>query len=474
MHREQLKNTSARQVSPPHVIPLALLLLYLQMAPVRRTNAEDRLDTKFMYYQEDDDRIRVLSPTVQYQTELSPTLTIRIDGIYNAISGASPTGAPPVPTTRTETRTITVQSSPSTTTSTSTSPAPVREEDDDRFEGGEDDDSGRRRLSKRTFRKQAYAGFSGATGTVTTPAAATPSATSSTSATRSTRTETVQVPTGDSTLPSESAEDTRVGGNIELIKRLGNHTLSGMFSYSEESDYESFAFALKHAIDFNRKNTTLQWGVAVTHDIVDNFYGDSQETKDSFDFLLGLTQVLDARTLLTLNLSLGYVTGYLDDPYKVVELNGVLVPEHRPDNKTKQIVFVSLLHYFDSLRASLEGSYRLYNDSFGIMGHTIGVAWNQKIRDKWVLSPSVRFYDQTAADFYGVRFSGTPTDYSADYRISALSAVTYGVKLTWFPRDNLSIDIAYDRYEQEGKDAETSADAYPSANMITAGATLWF
>ena len=66
------------------------LTLLLHFATVRRGNAEDRIDFKYMFYQEDNDRIRVLTPAVVLEKELSPTLTLKIEGVYNAISGASP------------------------------------------------------------------------------------------------------------------------------------------------------------------------------------------------------------------------------------------------------------------------------------------------------------------------------------------------------------------------------------------------
>jgi hypothetical protein len=36
------------------------------------------------------------------------------------------------------------------------------------------------------------------------------------------------------------------------------------------------------------------------------------------------------------------------------------------------------------------------------------------------------------------------------------------------------MDIAYDRYVQEGKDSVTPEDAYPTANVIIAGVRIWF
>ncbi len=86
----------------------------------------------------------------------------------------------------------------------------------------------------------------------------------------------------------------------------------------------------------------------------------------------------------------------------------------------------------------------------------------------------VRWYSQSEADFYDVSFSGSPTYYSSDYRISALEALGYGVKLVWRPSSSWSLDIAAERYEQEGTDGITPQDAYPAANVLSGGVRLWF
>ena len=232
--------------------------------------------------------------------------------------------------------------------------------------------------------------------------------------------------------------------------------------------------ALTDAVDFNKKNTTLLYGGAYTHDIIDANTMESSDTKETMDVLLGVTQLINPKTFFTVNLTLSRADGYMSDPYKVVELNGQLVSEKRPDTKDKFIVFTSLNHFFSSVEGAAELSYRLYNDTFGINANTVQLAWFQKLGRQFILSPSVRYYDQNAADFYDVRFTGDPENYSSDYRVSALKSMGYGLKLIWSPTEKFSMDIAYDRYGMEGKDSVTPDDAYPTANVITAGVRIWF
>ncbi|NKB23775.1 MAG: DUF3570 domain-containing protein [Kiritimatiellae bacterium] len=79
-------------VSPQKALALAAILFFTSVC---RSHGEDRVDTKSFFYQEGDDRIRVVSPTFLFEKDLSSTLHLKIEGVYNKISGASPTGAPP-------------------------------------------------------------------------------------------------------------------------------------------------------------------------------------------------------------------------------------------------------------------------------------------------------------------------------------------------------------------------------------------
>ena len=65
--------------------------------------------------------------------------------------------------------------------------------------------------------------------------------------------------------------------------------------------------------------------------------------------------------------------------------------------------------------------------------------------------------------------SGAGSFYSSDHRLSQFEATTYGLKLTYFHRSDLSFDLSYDRYEVEGTDGFTDQRVYPDAGIITLG-----
>ena len=437
------------------MLSLAVAAL-LVMGSQKRARADSLLDVKTLYYEEDGDRIKVVAPSTAWQSEWGDGFAIRVEGIYNSISGATPTGAPAAPR-------VNVVSPSTVTVNPVRKPKPIVDPGDD-----EDDDERDDKGAKAPVAAAAYNSLSGAT-----PPVPTPTPTPKPGKPSATPTPTPTPSTGTGKIPTANFDDTRVAGNVELSKKIGRHTPSLSLSYSHETDYLSRGVAVKDSIDFNKKNTTLLVGAAGTFDDIEP-EGRSSDEKTTVDVLVGVTQVLDPVTLVNLSATVGRTDGYLTDPYKVVELNGVLVGEKRPDTKDKQILYGSMTRYFEPLNGSLETGYRFYNDSFGIQAHTLSLAWYQKLGEHWMVRPLFRYYTQSEADFYGVRFAGSPGDYSSDYRLSEMSSYGGGLKVIWSPNSRVSVDLSYERYQQQGLDNETPDELYPAANMIMVGVRLWF
>ena len=282
-------------------------------------------------------------------------------------------------------------------------------------------------------------------------------------------------------------DDTRTAGTFEAGVHLGQQTLRPKIAYSTESDYTSITPSLNYVLDLNRRNTSLNFGVSHNFDsAILGKYLHHPESRDSTDFLVGLTQVLTPQTLWNVTLTLGTASGYLSDPYKGFYFTDYadpnsLFPERRPGHRTKQILSTTLTQFIEPLDASVEMTYRFYHDSFGIEGHTVSIEWLQNLGRRVVVTPLVRYYQQSEADFYRLSSIGDPADlgqvnnafipqfYSSDYRLSQLHTVTYGVSVVARLSKRLWIDAAFKRYEMRGLDAATSENNYPKANILTAG-----
>jgi hypothetical protein len=177
----------------------------------------------------------------------------------------------------------------------------------------------------------------------------------------------------------------------------------------------------------------------------DDFRGGGEQSKDVVDALVGVTQLLGRRDLIEVTYSYGQSDGYLTDPYKILSVvdpvTGVPVAgppdglpylylfEHRPDSRTKQSVFAEWRHAFD--RDSLALNARYMSDDWGIDSQTVEARYRWNINENSYLEPHLRWYTQSAADFYTtVLFDGDPLpEYaSADYRLADLDAYTVGAK----------------------------------------------
>lgn len=299
-------------------------------------------------------------------------------------------------------------------------------------------------------------------------------------------------PAGSSQVPLAHMEDARKAGNVGAAVSWGRNITTPQVAYSIEDDYESIGLSLNHSIDFNEKNTTLTVGVAQDFDTVMPKFWTYKRHKDSSDFLVGVTQLLGPKTVLSANVTVGWESGFLADPYRGFVFTdydpAALFPEKRPENRSKQVFLLSLTQAFEALNGSAEVSYRFHHDSYGVYSHTGSFAWYQKIGKHLILSPQFRYYRQTSASFYAIQLPGDPTIppgdpfftvpipsyYSSDYRLSEMETFTYGLSASVPINSHVTLDAAYKRYEMFGLDGVTSASAYPKAHVFTVGARVWF
>lgn len=282
--------------------------------------------------------------------------------------------------------------------------------------------------------------------------------------------------------------DTRIALSGNWQQALGESMRWNVgFSGSDEYDYLHLGLNARLERDFNRRNTTVFLGAAYGQDEInpvggapiglspmlgetdgededdDEGEGGNGETKDVYDVLVGVTQVLSRRSLLEVAFSYGKSDGYLTDPYKILSVvdpvTGAPVPgpvgsglnlylyEHRPDTRTKQSLFAEWRYAFD--RDSMAVSYRLMDDDWGVTSHTVDARYRWNISENNYLEPHLRYYTQSAADFYRtVLFNGAPLPQfaSADYRLADGEAYTAGFKYGHRTgRGELSIRLEYYR-----------------------------
>jgi hypothetical protein len=286
--------------------------------------------------------------------------------------------------------------------------------------------------------------------------------------------------------------DTRVALAATWQQPLGaSSRWSAGLTASDEYDYFHIGVNARLEFDFNQKNTTAFVGLAYGQDDIkpvggapigfspmtgereddedddDNYRGGGDQNKDVADALIGVTQILSRRDILELTYSYGQSDGYLTDPYKILSVvdpvTGKPVPsvdgevpflylfEHRPDKRTKQSAYAEWRHAFD--RDSLSVGARYMTDDWDIDSQTIDARYRWNISENSYLEPQLRWYTQSAADFYRtVLFDRAPLpDYaSADTRLADMDAYTIGAKYGHrTKRGEWSVRLEYYRQEPD-------------------------
>ncbi len=234
-------------------------------------------------------------------------------------------------------------------------------------------------------------------------------------------------------------------------------------SLSSEIDYKSLSASATLSRDYNQRNTTLTAGLALTSDILDPIGSintpfarmivantatpqpkGGTDTKQTTDFIVGWTQVINRSTLMQLNYSISMASGYLTDPYKILTIIDPLtglptsnnntnelpyVYEKRPDSRSKNALFWRGVHHLTEDVINL--SYRYFWDDWGISSHTFDLHYRYELGNGSYLQPHARLYLQSAADFYRHSLNdgeALPDFASADYRLGDFTATTIGLK----------------------------------------------
>jgi len=279
--------------------------------------------------------------------------------------------------------------------------------------------------------------------------------------------QTFSTPSGDTTYTTPANEtpldpsflDTRVALSGDWENPI-NRNWSGVYGayVSREFDYTSLGGSATFSRDTEDRNRTFTAGVAMSYDLVAPVGGapvgmsqmpipgkkqisSEDETKTVVDLLFGVTQVLDRKSLLQFNYTIGTNNGYLTDPYKILSVvdsvTGVAVGpdpyvylfENRPDSRLSQSLYAKYVHQFTEDVIYL--TYRYFWDDWGINSHTFDLRYRYELGGGHYLQPHARYYLQSKADFYHAYLRdtevGTTQIASADYRLGDMTTTTLGL-----------------------------------------------
>lgn len=305
---------------------------------------------------------------------------------------------------------------------------------------------------------------------------------------------------------AQASPETRKQGDFSISYEWDDAAMNLGGGISSENDYESRFYNLGGRLDFNRKLTSLDYGISYTNSttnaLVDHHanayfteadelqanYGfaikndEDKETRritarrQDWGFNLGLTQVLNKNAFFKLDGSYTRSDGYMSNPYKGVtafsydENNQAAADflfgtgfktmsmktyfERRPLERNQFNWDARFVQHIEPLDASVHLGYRFFHDDWGINAHTFDADWVQSIGSGWSLTPRIRYYSQSEADFYAPYLVLTnttmPAHFSSDHRLSGFGAVSGGISLKKELTKGVSLEAGFDYYTHQG------------------------
>ena len=186
----------------------------------------------------------------------------------------------------------------------------------------------------------------------------------------------------------------------------GNTTLSGGFTDSTESDFDSRTYNLSVSQDMFGDMTTLTLSYAYGDDTVrrsddPTFFRDN--TRQHYG--IGLTQILTRNLIAALNFETITDEGFLNNPYRSVRyldpgsaIGYSYEAELYPSTRTTNAVGIRAKYYLP-YRAALEAQYRFFTDTWAIDANTVSIAYIHPWKE-FIFTAKYRWHDQTGAHFF--------------------------------------------------------------------------
>jgi hypothetical protein len=144
--------------------------------------------------------------------------------------------------------------------------------------------------------------------------------------------------------------------------------------------------------------------------------------------------------------------------------------ESRPEQRQTQSVF-----WENKLAVGptvTDVSFRYFKDNWGISSQTVDASERINLARAWYVEPNVRFYHQSAANFYQpylVSNAALPAYASSDTRLSRFDALTYGMKIGFRVSGRSELYLRADYYTQSGEGHPANAIGQLRSQDLFAG-----
>ena len=246
-------------------------------------------------------------------------------------------------------------------------------------------------------------------------------------------------------------EDERTQSSLSAAFLLGKSTYSVAYVKSDESDYVADTMILGVSHDMFGDLTTISFGYKEgKNDVFRNVKIDGVKQNDptfaehmeSKGYNVGISQIITKNLILSGQYEVDTDEGFLRSPYRSVRFfidpfNQGRQDEIYPNTRSSNAASIRA-KYFLPYRAAVDGMYRFYTDTWGVIGHTGELGYVHPLDlphfgGQWIFEGRVRYYTQTAANFYQDIFPRA--DFSnfmaRDKELATYTAITAGLNATY-------------------------------------------
>lgn len=253
--------------------------------------------------------------------------------------------------------------------------------------------------------------------------------------------------------------DLRQEYSVNFESQIPDGTLSLGVVKSDENDYNSITISGGGTREFFTKNTVVALGLAATDDVITATANAAfRKTKKAQNYTFSISQILSRKSLLQLIYDFRVESGYNASPYrraKLVSGTDVLaLDENHPLTRNRHAIGVKYNYYFTKMKLASAVSYRLYQDSWGVLSHTIEERLTKELTRKFETALSLRFYTQEKASFYQDYYRGDPgAFYTGNNTLATYSSYSVAIRPAYNLTDKTSVALKAEYFLQNFKDA---------------------
>jgi uncharacterized protein DUF3570 len=186
------------------------------------------------------------------------------------------------------------------------------------------------------------------------------------------------------------------------------------------------------------------------------------ERADHRGYSFGMTQILTRNLIANFNYQLLTDQGYLANPYRKIRYLSpgmgegfTLADQVYPDTRTVNAASIQAKYYLP-WRAALGLSYRYFQDTWQIHANTVQADYTWPEWKHWIFNASLRWYEQTHADFYSDLFpyANYQNFMARDRELAAFHSYTVGAGATyqfnhyswepsWVKQSTFNVDVEH-------------------------------